>query len=894
MSQPTIANNLLQALEVVNSPYKQAHRSIDCCDLYCEYPLPTPQGLLPHFQFRTLSTITSVEVYDVTDTLADTWDTSIFQIDVVNGLNYYSYMGATVPDLDCGKYYLKLISAAGDYFTQLFVVTSICCLPQLLWWNNCNTQNTLYETGYTNQLWMRALGDARFESVAVSETTEQDGTVFKEYGALEDYFSIEIAPIYNYLVRALQSVTLHENIVYIDRNGEYAKLLGMSVEEINSVGGRCLYKVKLKMRQANAFNSNYCCDEIADATTQNLPTPQDTGCGNADPCFAPQISSILVSATTATISWYPVSGATEYQISINGGAFSSIGNVTEYELTSLTSCTDYTICIRTDCGENNSVSTCTHFTTAAIPCGSCPEENYYVTAITATGINIAFDGSAAATGYEIQWKPISEIWALANSDTITGTAGTNNYSINTLQPCTTYQIRFRPICEGNECNPIGCWSLISGTTECCEDLIDFDIDITEGSCIDASADITITVTDYDTNYTITIYQGGSTVASSTDTPLNTTLAPGIYTVIVTDRLCASNPFSFTIGNPCPCVAPSVLQAFPSATNATLDWNDILNATAYELQWRMVTDTVWVNVTGLVASAYLLHGLDSCTVYEWRVRSVCEGNTSDWSSINVFQTIGCDENTECENNEAMALSCKATEDGYCFTVADAGVYQQTPLTNVVQMSLDTATWVDNLCLIGPGGPGYGFFFLLAKEEINEIVAIDVTTDYTSGVYSASAVFGNPISGAIVSAVQAIWDDCDGNIFMITTNDANFYTIKGQPGNSFSIDVNGFTITYNDSSTLYGAGLAVLAQFATWEATLALGNTFSQVELDAALCFTTQFFVRHTLTFENCPPINVQYAIYDILSCECYNQLNLNTNIETTIGECDCTIIITPTA
>lgn len=663
MSQPTIANNLLQALEVVNSPYKQAHRSIDCCNLYCEYPLPTPQGLLPHFQFRTLDTISAVEVYDVTDTLVDTWDTSIFTIDAISGINYYSYMGTTVPDLDCGKYYLKLIGAAGNYFTQLFIVSSICCLPQLLWWNNCNTQTTVYENGYTNQVWLRALGDARFESVAVSETTEQDGKIFKEYGALEDYFSVEVGPVYNYFVRAMQSITLHENIVYIDRNGEYAKLLGMSVEEVNSVGGRCLYKIKLKMRQANAFSSNYCCDEIADATEQGLPTPEDTGCGNIAPCFPIEITNITIAAASATISWAAVPGADDYEISVDGGAFSSVGNVTTYVVASLTSCTDYTVCIRADCGENNSTSNCISFTTAAIPCGSCPEENFFITSYTATAISIAFDGSAAATGYEIQWKPISDLWGVASTDLIVGVAGTNNYDIEDLLPCTTYQIRFRPLCVGNECNPVGCWSMISATTECCDSLIDYDIDITEGNCLNPDSDITITVTDYDTTYTITIYEGGTPVVASTDSSLVTSLPPGSYTVIVEDRLCSTTPFAFVINDPCPCLAPTVLASFPGEFSATLDWDDILGSSGYELQWRAVTSVTWIDVTGLAASAYILSGLENCTVYEWRVRSVCEGTPSSWSAINVFQTTGCD----CENNLGIAVSCEPLVELWATTI-----------------------------------------------------------------------------------------------------------------------------------------------------------------------------------------------------------------------------------
>ena len=897
MSQ-TIGNNLLQALEVVNSPYKQAHRSIDCCNLYTEYPMPTPEGRMPHFQFRTLDTITTIEVYDVKDVLVGTLSTGILTLNTIDNINYYSYMGASIGELTCGKYYLKLIGATESFFTQLFVITSICCLPQLIWWNNCNTSNVIYENGYTNQMWLRGLGDPIFESVAISEATEQEGKVFKEYGALEDYFTIEVGPIYNYLVRVLQSINLHENIVFIGRNGEFAKLLGISVEEVVSVGARCLFKVKLKMRQENAFDSNYCCDEIESSTEQGLPIPQDVGCGNADPCIAPTISSIGLGSSTAVLNWAFVPFATDYEVSVNGGAFVSVGNVNTHTLTGLDACTPYTVCIRAECGDNTSASNCLSFITASVPCGSCPEENFFITAYAATTISIAFDGSGSASGYEISWKTPGESWDTAMTDSIVGIAGTNNYVLNDLQPCTDYQIRFRPICEDNDCNPVGCWTMITGFTECCDTLIDYDIDITQGNCLDLTSDITVTVTLYDTNYTITILQNNVPVATSSDAPLVTSLAPGIYTVTVQDARCTSTPYAFSISNPCPCTAPVIINSFPQAQAATLDWSDAFNATGYELQWREVTSVTWIDITGLAASAYLLEGLNTCTVYEWRVRSVCQGQTSDWSVIDVFTTTGCQQ-IDCDSNEAIEITCNTVDDNYCFEAVDAGTYLETPVTNVVQFSLDGGdSWTETLdCLYPVGGPGWGFIFGTGEHSAMASIGINITVSEVAGTYTATGAFVSPLSAPDVAAIQDVWDNCPGGIFFIGFSDTGFYTIKGQTGNTFTIDSSGFTITYNTSSTLYGIGIYLMETLSayTYSETIAtLGSSFYQAVLNGAACFTTHFLIRHVVTFPSCPPVNVQYAVFDISNCECYNLLNLNTEIQTTVGTCDCVLIFEATA
>lgn len=93
-----------------------------------------------------------------------------------------------------------------------------------------------------------------------------------------------------------------------------------------------------------------------------------------------------------------------------------------------------------------------------------------------------------------------------------------------------------------------------------------------------------------------------------------------------------------------CATPSGLFVTNVGVSvANLHWGFRDSDIAYELQWRPKGDEIsWPNSTTTTYSIYFFWGtLSPSTVYEWRVRSLCEDqNNSIFSSINSFTTGNC--------------------------------------------------------------------------------------------------------------------------------------------------------------------------------------------------------------------------------------------------------------
>ena len=74
----------------------------------------------------------------------------------------------------------------------------------------------------------------------------------------------------------------------------------------------------------------------------------------------------------------------------------------------------------------------------------------------------------------------------------------------------------------------------------------------------------------------------------------------------------------------------------TTTTATLNWDNVVGASNYDIEYREQGDTNWTPVTSSVNS-YNLTGLTLNTTYEFQVRVTCDSNTSAYSSIANFTT-----------------------------------------------------------------------------------------------------------------------------------------------------------------------------------------------------------------------------------------------------------------
>ncbi|MFK7908767.1 MAG: GEVED domain-containing protein [Chitinophagales bacterium] len=100
-----------------------------------------------------------------------------------------------------------------------------------------------------------------------------------------------------------------------------------------------------------------------------------------------------------------------------------------------------------------------------------------------------------------------------------------------------------------------------------------------------------------------------------------------------------------------CLAPTNLTANDITDNsATIVWNEVTTATAYFIQMRKVGTSNWA-ITGEVPSTGASANgiLESCTEYEYQVRSICNDQTSNFSNIRTFTTTGCSSSEYCNAN-----------------------------------------------------------------------------------------------------------------------------------------------------------------------------------------------------------------------------------------------------
>lgn len=82
--------------------------------------------------------------------------------------------------------------------------------------------------------------------------------------------------------------------------------------------------------------------------------------------------------------------------------------------------------------------------------------------------------------------------------------------------------------------------------------------------------------------------------------------------------------------------PSTLNASSiTTTSANLSWNS--TGSTFDLRYREVGSPTWIDVNGLSANSYNITGLTVDTDYEFEVRSLCNSNTSAYSSAYSFST-----------------------------------------------------------------------------------------------------------------------------------------------------------------------------------------------------------------------------------------------------------------
>ncbi len=161
------------------------------------------------------------------------------------------------------------------------------------------------------------------------------------------------------------------------------------------------------------------------------------------PTQCPGPTNITVSDITqhtATLAWTDNGGATAWDICLNGDEANAFTVTTNpYTLTGLSGETDYTVKIRTVCGDNGTSmwTGAKSFTTSALPCPV--PTNFMVTNISNTSATLSWSENDISA----EWQ----ICVNGDEDNIIDVT-TNSYTITDLTSETSYTVKVRANCDG--------------------------------------------------------------------------------------------------------------------------------------------------------------------------------------------------------------------------------------------------------------------------------------------------------------------------------------------------------------------------------------------------------------------------------------------------------------
>ncbi|MCS6905710.1 MAG: CUB domain-containing protein [Bacteroidia bacterium] len=157
---------------------------------------------------------------------------------------------------------------------------------------------------------------------------------------------------------------------------------------------------------------------------------------------------------------------------------------------------------------------------------------------------------------------------------------------------------------------------------------------------------------YEVNYKLANERDWSVLIATTNNYINLLqLLPGTeYQVrvrsVCTDSLASSwsLPIQFKTLSTAICNSPQTIVSLQSdALSATVFWNEIGNAYAYQISWRSNDGSPWLTTQYTEENSFILPNLQAGVEYEVRVRALCQreigGEPSAWSS-SYFFTMQC--------------------------------------------------------------------------------------------------------------------------------------------------------------------------------------------------------------------------------------------------------------
>ncbi|WP_066020437.1 MULTISPECIES: fibronectin type III domain-containing protein [Clostridium] len=575
---------------------------------------------------------------------------------------------------------------------------------------------------------------------ATGYDVEVDGTII-DNGNNTSYTSLQLIPgtTHVYRIRPKTADTLgnfSDSIIktaigVIDVNGVTTEVTDTSIKlSWNAVAGATGYEVEVDGNTIdNGSSTVYTAEKLETGTTHTyrIRAKNADTIGSFSGTITKTILATLspvnitteVTGTSIKLSWNAVTGATGYDVEVNGNIIDN-GNNTSYELKDLPAGTTYKFRVRAKCanGEGKFSDIITKTTIGAI------DKNSITAKATDTTIKITWAAVTGATGYDVE----------VDGNVIDNGSSTS-YVVTGLATGVTHTYRIR----AKNADTVGSFSdpIVKTTLS---PLLPTSVtaEVT-GTSIKLSWNPVNGATGYDVEVDGTIVDNGSNTTYTAED-----IKPGTkHTYRVrpkTDNGVGewSNPISKIILSP---ISKNSITAEATDSTINLSWTPVAGATGYDVEINGQTIDNGNN------TSYSALNLQAGSVYSIRIRPKTVDGAGDWSEIvtkTILSVIPTSGVTSVSTGTSVKLSWNAVAgatgydvevDGKIVDNGNSTVYEATGLVNGVthtyRIRPKTSDTIGN------------FSDVITKTTLDVITSNDVTAEITD---STVKLTWKPVAGA----------------------------------------------------------------------------------------------------------------------------------------------------